>query len=123
MSPALGAMEVENYAKGVLLEPFVHQVGGHSCVLRFNDKTICKPLIQREHQFYETLPPEMRRFTPQYKGMCKHIFYENCIYVFILAFSPLLLYKSVMVFGYFGRVGQRKFVLFFFQIYQMKAVI
>lgn len=67
MSPALGAMEVENYAKGVLLEPFVHQVGGHSCVLRFNDKTICKPLIQREHQFYETLPPEMRRFTPQYK--------------------------------------------------------
>uniref|UniRef100_A0A6I8PQ36 Kinase n=1 Tax=Ornithorhynchus anatinus TaxID=9258 RepID=A0A6I8PQ36_ORNAN len=68
MSPAFGAMEVEHYANGVLLEPFVHQVGGHSCVLRFNDKTICKPLIQREHQFYETLPGEMRKFTPQYKG-------------------------------------------------------
>uniref|UniRef100_A0A6I8P351 Kinase n=1 Tax=Ornithorhynchus anatinus TaxID=9258 RepID=A0A6I8P351_ORNAN len=67
MSPAFGAMEVEHYANGVLLEPFVHQVGGHSCVLRFNDKTICKPLIQREHQFYETLPGEMRKFTPQYK--------------------------------------------------------
>lgn len=61
-------MEVEHYAKGVLLEPFVHQVGGHSCVLRFNESTICKPLIQREHQFYETLPTEMRKFTPQYKG-------------------------------------------------------
>lgn len=61
-------MEVEHYSKGVLLEPFVHQVGGHSCVLRFNDTTICKPLIQREHQFYETLPTEMRKFTPQYEG-------------------------------------------------------
>lgn len=69
MSPAFGAMEVEHYSKGVLLEPFVHQVGGHSCVLRFNDKTICKPLIQREHLFYETLPTEMRKFTPQYEGM------------------------------------------------------
>lgn len=69
MSPAFGAMEVEHYSKGVLLEPFVHQVGGHSCVLRFNDKTICKPLIQREHQFYETLPAEMCKFTPQYEGM------------------------------------------------------
>ncbi|KAF7249637.1 Inositol hexakisphosphate kinase 2 [Varanus komodoensis] len=68
MSPAFGAMEVEHYSKGVLLEPFVHQVGGHSSVLRFNDKTICKPLIQREHQFYETLPAEMRKFTPQYEG-------------------------------------------------------
>ncbi|GCB76155.1 inositol hexakisphosphate kinase 2b isoform X1 [Scyliorhinus torazame] len=77
MSPALGAMEVENYAKGVLLEPFVHQVGGHSCVLRFNDKTICKPLIQREHQFYETLPAEMCQFTPQYKGVVSVSFEED----------------------------------------------
>ncbi|XP_078517913.1 inositol hexakisphosphate kinase 2 isoform X1 [Lissotriton helveticus] len=69
MSPAFGTMEVEHYAKGVILEPFLHQVGGHSCVLRFNDKTICKPLIQREHQFYETLPTEIRKFTPQYKGV------------------------------------------------------
>nr|XP_033782122.1 inositol hexakisphosphate kinase 2 [Geotrypetes seraphini]XP_033782123.1 inositol hexakisphosphate kinase 2 [Geotrypetes seraphini] len=77
MSPAFGAMEVEHYAKGVLLEPFLHQVGGHSCVLRFNDKTICKPLIQREHQFYETLPTEIRRFTPQYKGVVSVSFEED----------------------------------------------
>lgn len=54
--------------KGVMLEPFVHQVGGHSCVLRFGEQTICKPLIPREHQFYKSLPAAMRRFTPQYRG-------------------------------------------------------
>uniref|UniRef100_A0A5F5PIW1 Kinase n=1 Tax=Equus caballus TaxID=9796 RepID=A0A5F5PIW1_HORSE len=68
MSPAFRAMDVEPRAKGILLEPFVHQVGGHSCVLHFNETTLCKPLVPREHQFYETLPAEMRRFTPQYKG-------------------------------------------------------
>lgn len=68
MSPAFRAMDGEPRTKGVLLEPFVHQVGGHSCVLRFNETTLCKPLVPREHQFYETLPAEMRKFTPQYKG-------------------------------------------------------
>lgn len=68
MSPAFRTMDVEPRTKGILLEPFVHQVGGHSCVLRFNETTLCKPLVPREHQFYETLPAEMRRFTPQYKG-------------------------------------------------------
>uniref|UniRef100_A0A8C6FYV6 Kinase n=1 Tax=Moschus moschiferus TaxID=68415 RepID=A0A8C6FYV6_MOSMO len=69
MSPAFRAMDVEPRDKGILLEPFVHQVGGHSCVLRFNETTLCKPLVPREHQFYETLPAEMRKFTPQYKGV------------------------------------------------------
>lgn len=72
MSPALEAlMQADGTpypGKGVMLEPFVHQVGGHSCVLRFGEETICKPLIPREHQFYKSLPPEMRKFTPQYKG-------------------------------------------------------
>ena len=72
MSPALEAlMQADGTpypGKGVMLEPFVHQVGGHSCVLRFGEQTICKPLIPREHQFYKSLPPEIRKFTPQYKG-------------------------------------------------------
>lgn len=73
MSPAIEAMQQaeqqQNYlGKGVLLEPFVHQVGGHSCVLRFGEQTICKPLIPREHQFYKSLPAAMRKFTPQYRG-------------------------------------------------------
>lgn len=76
MSPALEAlMQADGTpypGKGVMLEPFVHQVGGHSCVLRFGEQTICKPLIPREHQFYKSLPPEMRKFTPLYKGKKQH---------------------------------------------------
>ncbi|XP_077385784.1 inositol hexakisphosphate kinase 2-like [Festucalex cinctus] len=63
--------------KGVILEPFIHQVGGHSCVLRFGEQTICKPLIPREHQFYKSLPAEMRRFTPQYRGVVSVSFEED----------------------------------------------
>ncbi|XP_055725336.1 inositol hexakisphosphate kinase 2-like isoform X1 [Salvelinus fontinalis] len=82
MSPALEAlMQADGTppypGKGVMLEPFVHQVGGHSCVLRFGDQTICKPLIPREHQFYKSLPPEMRKFTPQYRGVVSVSFEED----------------------------------------------
>uniref|UniRef100_A0A3P9PVY3 Kinase n=1 Tax=Poecilia reticulata TaxID=8081 RepID=A0A3P9PVY3_POERE len=64
--------------KGVMLEPFVHQVGGHCCVLRFGEQTICKPLIPREHRFYKTLPPAMRKFTPQYRGS-EHFSNLHCV--------------------------------------------
>lgn len=63
--------------KGVMLEPFVHQVGGHCCVLRFGEQTICKPLIPREHQFYKSLPTAMRKFTPQYRGVVSVSFEED----------------------------------------------
>ena len=69
-------MEVGQYGKnasragdrGVLLEPFIHQVGGHSSMMRYDDHTVCNPLISREQRFYESLPPEMKEFTPEYKG-------------------------------------------------------
>ncbi|XP_048872941.1 inositol hexakisphosphate kinase 2b isoform X1 [Brienomyrus brachyistius] len=81
MSPALEAVmqtDQKRYpSQGVMLEPFVHQVGGHSCVLRFGEQTICKPLIPREHQFYKSLPAEMRKFTPQYKGVVSVSFEED----------------------------------------------
>ncbi|XP_045159739.1 inositol hexakisphosphate kinase 1-like isoform X2 [Mercenaria mercenaria] len=53
----------------VQLQPFIHQVGGHSCVLRFNETTLCKPLITREHLFYESLPMELKAFIPVYRGI------------------------------------------------------
>ncbi|XP_067093624.1 inositol hexakisphosphate kinase 2-like isoform X1 [Osmerus mordax] len=87
MSPAVGAqaqeaMQAEQQQcyleeRGVMLEPFVHQVGGHSCVLRFGEQTICKPLIPREHQFYKSLPPAMKTFTPQYRGVVSVSFDED----------------------------------------------
>ncbi|XP_026163477.1 inositol hexakisphosphate kinase 2-like isoform X2 [Mastacembelus armatus] len=79
--------------KGVMLEPFVHQVGGHSCVLRFGEQTICKPLIPREHQFYKSLPAAMRKFTPQYRGVVSVSFEEDeegnlCLIAYPLPSDP-----------------------------------
>ncbi|NXK96860.1 IP6K3 kinase, partial [Formicarius rufipectus] len=55
--------------RAVLLEPFVHQVGGHTSMLRYDEHTVCKPLVLQELSFYESLPLAMRQFTPQYKGI------------------------------------------------------
>lgn len=52
----------------VQLQPFIHQVGGHTCVLRFNETTLCKPLDLREQDFYETVPSELKEFVPDYRG-------------------------------------------------------
>ncbi|XP_053577116.1 inositol hexakisphosphate kinase 1 [Bombina bombina] len=64
-----GKSAVCDRGRGVLLEPFIHQVGGHSSMMRYDDHTVCKPLINREQRFYESLPPEMMEFTPEYKGV------------------------------------------------------
>lgn len=55
-------------SSAVLLEPFVHQVGGHMSMMKYDEHTICKPLVSQELSFYESLPLAMRQFTPQYKG-------------------------------------------------------
>uniref|UniRef100_A0A3P9IVJ4 Kinase n=1 Tax=Oryzias latipes TaxID=8090 RepID=A0A3P9IVJ4_ORYLA len=65
--PGGGAI-LQPQAGGVPLEPFIHQVGGHTSMMRYDDHTVCKPLISREQRFYESLPPEMKEFTPEYKG-------------------------------------------------------
>ncbi|XP_072237600.1 inositol hexakisphosphate kinase 1 [Leuresthes tenuis] len=64
-----GGASLRPRAGGVPLEPFIHQVGGHTSMMRYDDHTVCKPLISREQRFYESLPPEMKEFTPEYKGM------------------------------------------------------
>ncbi|XP_029287617.1 inositol hexakisphosphate kinase 2-like [Cottoperca gobio] len=79
--------------KGVMLEPFLHQVGGHCCVLRLGEQTICKPLIPREHQFYESVPAAMRKFTPQYRGVVSVSFEEDeegnlCLIAYPLQSDP-----------------------------------
>ncbi|KAG6935430.1 inositol hexakisphosphate kinase 3 [Chelydra serpentina] len=55
--------------KAVLLEPFVHQVGGHMSMMKYDEHTVCKPLISQEQWFYESLPTAIKQFTPQYKGI------------------------------------------------------
>ncbi|KAJ1978383.1 inositol polyphosphate kinase kcs1 [Dimargaris verticillata] len=63
----------------VPLLPFRNQVGGHSPILRFSDKAICKPLDQKERRFYEsidTIQPNLIYFLPSYLGIVNVTFAE-----------------------------------------------
>ncbi|CAB4486357.1 unnamed protein product [Rhizophagus irregularis] len=56
----------------VRLTPFDNQVGGHTSFFRFSKRAVCKPLVRREHQFYEileTLRPDLLPFVSQYLGV------------------------------------------------------
>ncbi|UYV68995.1 hypothetical protein LAZ67_6001963 [Cordylochernes scorpioides] len=50
------------------LEPFTHQVGGHTQIFQMDQNTLCKPLIYRELYFYMNMPTAIRPFIPRYKG-------------------------------------------------------
>jgi inositol-hexakisphosphate 5-kinase len=53
----------------VLLEPYSHQVGGHSTIFRFSRRAVCKQLNNRENEFYERIErrhPDMLRFLPRF---------------------------------------------------------
>ena len=56
----------------VLLEPYKHQVGGHSTIFRFSKRAVCKQLNNRENEFYERIEqnhPDMLKFLPRYLGV------------------------------------------------------
>ncbi|KAJ1985761.1 inositol polyphosphate kinase kcs1 [Dimargaris cristalligena] len=64
----------------VPLLPYRNQVGGHSPILRFSDKAICKPLVERERQFYESVDairPALSRFLPSYLGIVNVTFFNG----------------------------------------------
>ena len=54
----------------VPLEPFMHQVSGHSHMFVYDSTTVCKPLYEREYDFYSTLPKKLLEFTPEFRGEC-----------------------------------------------------
>ncbi|XP_063964204.1 inositol hexakisphosphate kinase 3-like [Lytechinus pictus] len=54
---------------GVLLTPFIHQVGGHRGILLYDSRSICKPMFEREIQNYRYLAPIMGHFIPKFKGI------------------------------------------------------
>ncbi|KAJ9591769.1 hypothetical protein L9F63_001705 [Diploptera punctata] len=71
------------------LEPFIHQVGGHSSMLCLDEATVCKPLVPRELNFYETLPDPVRKFTPKFYGVIQvRVVQEEGGYVTLLATPP-----------------------------------
>jgi inositol-hexakisphosphate kinase len=59
----------QRYSNTVLLQPFVHQVGGHSSIQQFDDDTtVCKPLFSKELRFYQEVCPVFKPFIPEFKG-------------------------------------------------------
>ena len=57
----------------VMLEPYSHQVGGHSTIFRFSRRAVCKQLNNRENEFYERIErrhPDMLRFLPRSVSFC-----------------------------------------------------
>jgi len=63
-----GSASVPNFHDVWGLEPFIHQVGGHSPLFCLDSSTVCKPYEEREHSFYRNMPDCLKPFTPQFKG-------------------------------------------------------
>ena len=62
-------VHVPNTRAKVVLEPYKHQVGGHSTIFRFSRRAVCKQLNNRENEFYERIEqrhPDMLKFLPRY---------------------------------------------------------
>ncbi|KFP40498.1 Inositol hexakisphosphate kinase 3, partial [Chlamydotis macqueenii] len=78
----------------VLLEPFVHQVGGHMSMMKYDEHTVCKPLVSQELSFYESQPLAMRQFTPQYKGIVSVHLKKDSLGNLTLMASPSLQTES-----------------------------
>ncbi|XP_066997568.2 inositol hexakisphosphate kinase 1 [Anabrus simplex] len=73
----------------VHLEPFIHQVGGHSSMLCLDEATVCKPLVPRELKFYQTLPEPVQKFTPKFYGVIEvQVLQEDGGYVTLIATPP-----------------------------------
>ena len=56
----------------VLLSTYPQQVGGHALLMELGEDVICKPVNSRERFFYESIPQEIRDFTPEYHGELPH---------------------------------------------------
>lgn len=70
--------EVNGATDTVPLEPFVHQVSGHSSFQQFDKHTVCKPLFSKELKFYQEMPAALKPFIPQFKGVVTAQIKEDC---------------------------------------------
>ncbi|KAJ2397408.1 inositol polyphosphate kinase kcs1, partial [Coemansia sp. RSA 2603] len=67
---ALGSGQIT--PPSLALTPFVNQVGGHTPFLKFSGSAICKPMNERERQFYEAvdyLHRDLYKFVPSCLGV------------------------------------------------------
>ncbi|XP_069688137.1 inositol hexakisphosphate kinase 1-like isoform X2 [Periplaneta americana] len=58
-------------------------------MLSLDQATVCKPLVPRELQFYETIPEAVRKFTPKFYGVIQvSVVQEEGGYVTLIATPP-----------------------------------
>lgn len=55
----------------------MHQVSGHSHMFVYDSTTVCKPMCEREYDFYSTLPKKLLPFTAEFKGVIEVDAREN----------------------------------------------
>lgn len=65
---------ITNHSKSLLLgqnvslKPLKAQVGGHVYMKLLNDSQVCKPLNQREAEFYQNIPKTLLEHVPVFLG-------------------------------------------------------
>jgi inositol-hexakisphosphate 5-kinase len=85
----------------VLLEPYNHQVGGHSTIFRFSRRAVCKQLNNRENEFYERIErrhPDMLCFLPRFVTRLHRLYHypsEYLTFLFQSSLWALSLYSGV----------------------------
>lgn len=57
--------------KPFLLNRFGHQVSGRASMLCYNEVTILKPYVSRELYYYQTQSPDLKIFTPEFRGIVR----------------------------------------------------
>lgn len=67
--------EAEHKCNIVQLKPYHHQVGGHNCMLKYDEKTLCKPLNEQEHVVYSNTPDSLKEFFPNFYGEFRSLFF------------------------------------------------
>ena len=60
------------------LKPLKAQVGGHVYMKILNDQYVCKPLNERELQFYQNIPKLLVEHVPAFQGTLMVGSEEHC---------------------------------------------
>lgn len=65
-------IESGDFPLAVELKPFTNKVGGHTAIFKFSERAVCKALVNRENNWYETIEKEHKellQFMPRYIGV------------------------------------------------------
>lgn len=80
-------MEDDHGNKFVYLQPYIHQVGGHSSMLCLDENRVCKPVIERELLFYKSIPDELKPYAPNFLGIVEVNVLFDGEYMYLVALN------------------------------------